>query len=238
MTPRTLLFAIWFYLWMLIYGTLGMFTFLLGPHAVVKGLRLWSQGNLLGLRLFGGVKVEVRGREYLPPVGQPALIAAKHQAMIDTVAPFAFVDAACFVLKEELTKLPLFGWYTLAGDMIALYRSGQASALKALVKDTKARIADRRKVIIYPEGTRGPLGTPPDYKPGVAALYSALDLPCIPMATNSGAHWSHRGMSITPGTIVFEFLPPIPPGLKRAEFMARLEEVTETATNKLIADKL
>ena len=236
MTLRSLLNAAWFYLWMVVFGTLGFFTFLIGPKAVVTSLRVWAHGCLLGLRVFGGVRVEVRGREHLPPAGQPALIAAKHQAMIDTIAPFTFVDGTCFVLKEELTKLPLFGWYAVAAQMIALDRSGQASALKALVRDTKARIAEGRQVIIYPVGTRGPLGTPPDYKPGVAALYSALDLPCIPMATNSGAHWRHRGMGVTPGIIVFEFLPPIPPGLKRAEFMARLEEAVETASNRLVAE--
>jgi 1-acyl-sn-glycerol-3-phosphate acyltransferase len=232
---RSFLFAVWFYVWMVIFGTLGMFTFLISREAVTSGLGIWSRGVLLGLRLIAGVKIEVRGAEHLPK-GQAALIAAKHQAMVDTLAPFTFVDGVCFVLKEELTKLPLFGWYCVAAGMIALNRGGQASALKALVRDTKVRIAEGRQVLIYPEGTRGPLGTAPDYKPGIAALYSALDMPCIPMATNSGAHWSHRGMSITPGTIIFEFLPPIPPGLKRAEFMARLEEAVETGSNRLVAE--
>ncbi len=235
MKLRSLLFAAWFYLWMLIYGTLGVFTFLISKRAVVQGLGVWSRGVLLGLRLIGGVRIEVRGAEHLPK-GQAALIAAKHQAMVDTLAPFIFVEDVCFVLKEELTKLPIFGWYCVGAGMIALNRGGQASALKSLVRDTKVRIAEGRQVLIYPEGTRGPLGTPPDYKPGIAALYSALDMPCIPMATNSGAHWSHRGINITPGTIVFEFLPAIPPGLKRAEFMARLEEAVETGSNRLVAE--
>jgi 1-acyl-sn-glycerol-3-phosphate acyltransferase len=234
MTLRSFAFAVWFYLWMLVYGILGMFTFLIGPRAVVRGLRLWSHGILAGLRLLGGVRVEVRGREHLPP--GKALIAAKHQAMLDTLAPFTFVDDVCFVLKEELTKLPLFGWYCVAAQMIALDRGGHASALKSLVRDTRARLEEGRQVIIYPEGTRGPLGTPPDYKPGVAALYSALDIAVVPMATNSGAHWTHRGINLTPGVVVFEFLPPIPPGLKRAEFMARLEAAIETASNRLVAE--
>jgi 1-acyl-sn-glycerol-3-phosphate acyltransferase len=236
MNLRSLLFAVWFYLWMLIYGLLGMVTFLVSPRAVVKGLRIWSHGVLFGLRVIGGVRIEIRGREHLP--AGAALIAAKHQAMLDTLAPFTFLDDVCFVLKEELTKLPLFGWYCVAAGMIALDRSGQASALKALVRDTKVRIGEGRQVIIYPEGTRGPLGSKPDYKPGVAALYSALDMDCIPMATNSGAHWSHRGMKLTPGVVVFEFLPPIPAGLKRAEFMTRLEEVIETASERLVAEKI
>jgi 1-acyl-sn-glycerol-3-phosphate acyltransferase len=234
MTLRSFLFAIWFYLWMLVFGVCGLFTFLISRRVVVQGLGIWSAGVLLGLRVFGGIKIEVRGRENLPP--GKALIAAKHQAMVDTLAPFTFLDDVCFVLKQELTELPLFGWYCLAAKMIALDRSGQASALKALVRDTKDRMKENRQVIIYPEGTRGPLGTPPDYKPGVAALYSALDMDCIPMATNSGAHWSHRGMKLTPGVVVFEFLPAIPPGLKRAEFMARLEEAVETASNRLVAE--
>jgi 1-acyl-sn-glycerol-3-phosphate acyltransferase len=234
MNARSLLFAIWFYLWMVIFGFTGLFTFLISRRAVVKGLRVWSQGVLWGLRVFGGVRIEVRGREHLP--AGKALIAAKHQAMVDTLAPFVFLDDVCFVLKEELTKLPLFGWYCVAARMIALNRGGQASALKALVRDSKDRLKEDRQIIIYPEGTRGPLGSTPEYKPGVAALYGALDTPCIPMATNSGAHWSHRGIHLTPGVVVFEFLPAIPPGLKRAEFMQRLEETVETASNRLVAE--
>ncbi len=84
--------------------------------------------------------------------------------------------------------------------------------------------------MIFPEGTRTSPGDEASYKPGIAALYRELNMPCIPMATNSGMHWPSKSWIRTPGTIVFEFLPAIPPGLKRGQFMAELEQRLETAS--------
>jgi 1-acyl-sn-glycerol-3-phosphate acyltransferase len=92
-----------------------------------------------------------------------------------------------------------------------------------------------RQLLIFPEGTRGDPGKAGDYKPGIAALYRDLDLPVHPVATNSGVHWPAHGFLRRPGTIVFEYLEPIPPGLKRGEFMRILEERIETASNQLLS---
>jgi 1-acyl-sn-glycerol-3-phosphate acyltransferase len=140
------------------------------------------------------------------------------------------------VLKKELLVIPFYGWYTIQGGMIAVDREGHASALKKLVPDNRERLSEDRQVIIFPEGTRKDPGAEPDYKPGVAALYRDLDLPCTPLATNSGVHWPAHGFLRRPGVIVFEFLEPIPAGLKRGEFMRELQDRIETATNALLAE--
>jgi len=90
-------------------------------------------------------------------------------------------------------------------------------------------------VVIFPEGTRKAPGAPPDYKPGIAALYRELNVPVYPVATNAGVHWPAHGFIRHPGTIVFEYLEPIPPGLKRAEFMRILEERIETKSTELLS---
>ena len=90
-------------------------------------------------------------------------------------------------------------------------------------------------MVIFPEGTRGDPGVAGDYKPGIAALYREIDVPVHPVATNSGVHWPAHGFIRTPGVIVFEYLEPIPPGLKRAEFMRILTERIETASARLLA---
>ena len=100
----------------------------------------------------------------------------------------------------------------------------------------QARLAEGRQIVIFPEGTRKLPGEVGDYKPGIAALYRELDLPCIPMATNSGLFWPAKGMDWKSGTAVFELLEPIPAGQKRAEFMRQLEERIETATARLVAE--
>jgi len=231
-TIRSLLFVAWLYLSMAIFAV-GLSPLLLFPYrAPMTVIRVWSRFVLFGLRWIAGVKVEVRGLEHRP-VGA-ALIASKHQGMLDVIAPFAFLPDNCFVMKKELLPLPFFGWFAWKTKMIAVDRSAHAKALKDMVKLARLRFAEGRQILIFPEGTRGLPGAAPDYKPGIAALYRDLGCPCVPMATNSGQHWHAKGFKRTPGTVVFEFLPPIPPGLKRAEFMAELEARIEAKSTELL----
>ena len=97
----------------------------------------------------------------------------------------------------------------------------------------RERAEQHRDIVIFPEGTRRPPGAPPDYKSGVVALYEGLELPCVPVALNSGVFWPRRSLRKRSGTIVVELLEPIPPGLPRAEFRRLLIERTETASERL-----
>ena len=234
-TVRSLIFTLWLYLSMPLFAV-GLSPALLMPHGVaIAVIKLWARFVLFGLRWIAGVKVEVRGLEHRPT--GPALIAAKHQGMLDVIAPFAFLDDACFVMKKELMPLPFFGWFAWKTKMIAVDRAAHAKALKDMVRQTRARLAEGRQILIFPEGTRTTPGEPADYKPGVAAIYRDVDAPCWPVATNSGVHWPAHGFKRYPGTVVFEFLPPIPAGLKRAAFMAELESRIETASTALLPPK-
>ena len=231
-TIRSLLFVVWLYLSMVIFAV-GLSRALLMPHGAAMGvIKLWSKFVLCGLRWIAGVKVEVRCLEHRPTGA--ALLACKHQGMLDVIAPFSFLDDTCFIMKKELMPLPFFGWFAWKTKMIAVDRSAHSKALKDMVRQARARHAEGRQILIFPEGTRGEIGAAPDYKPGIAALYRDLDSPCWPIATNSGVHWPAHGFRRYPGTIVFEFLPPIPAGLKRAEFMAELENRIETASTALL----
>lgn len=231
-TLRSLLFTLWLYLSMAIFAV-GLSPALLMPHAPAMGvIRLWAKFVLFGLRWIAGVTVEFRGLEHRPT--GPALIAAKHQGMLDVVVPFVMLDDPCMVMKKELLPLPFFGWFAWKTRMIPVDRQAHAKALKDMVRNARARLVEGRQIVIFPEGTRGLPGAAPDYKPGVAAIYRDLDAPCWPVATNSGVHWPAHGFRRYPGVVVFEFLPPIPAGLKRAEFMKRLEDSVETASAALL----
>ena len=200
-----------------------------GPRRwVIAGIGVWARVVTWLAWAVCGIKTEVRGREHLPTGA--ALIAGKHQSMFDTCAPFAFLPDICYVLKKELVSIPLFGWYALKGGMIVVDREAGSTALRKLVADSQDRLRDTRQIMIFPEGTRTDPGDEAFYKPGIAALYRELNMPVVPMATNSGMHWPASTWIRTPGTIVFEFLPPIPPGLKRAQFMTELEQRLETAS--------
>lgn len=231
-TLRSLVFVLWLYLSMALFAV-GLSPALLGPHVMAMGVvRGWAKFVLFGLRWIAGVRVELRGLEHRP--AGAALVAAKHQGMLDVVALLAVLPDACFVLKKELMPLPFFGWFAWKTRMIAVDRSGHAKALKDMARQARARLAEDRQIVIFPEGTRTPPGQPGDYKPGVAAIYRDLEGPCWPVATNSGVCWPAHGFRRTPGVVVFEFLPPIPAGLKRAEFMARLEADIEAASTRLL----
>ena len=233
---RSLLFVAVFYLWTAIVSIAMLPTLVLPRVACAWALRVWGASVTLLLRLICGVRVEVRGRQYLPTGA--ALIAPKHQCMFDIFGMFALLDDSCFVARKELMGIPFFGWYAWKAGMIVVDREGQAKALKKLVVDSQDRLQHKRQIVIFPEGHRGEPGVAGDYKPGVAALYRELGMPCTPVALNTGAHWPAHGFLRTPGTIVFEFLEPIPAGLKRAEFMRTLQDRIETASTALLAEGL
>jgi 1-acyl-sn-glycerol-3-phosphate acyltransferase len=224
----TVLFYAWSVFWVLLISPL-----LLGPRTwMVRSWVTWSHGVMLLLRVICGIRVEFRGRQYIPT--RRALIAPKHQCMFDVFAQFSVLPDSCFVTKQELMWIPFFGWYAMKAQMIAVDRAGQAAALRKMVADAKDRFADERQLVIFPEGHRGEPGVAGDYKPGIAALYRELDVDVYPVATNAGVHWPAHGIARRPGTIVYEYLEPIPPGLKRAEFMRVLQERIETASLALL----
>ena len=205
------------------------------PDWMFRGVRFWVRGITNLLRWICGVRVEVRGEENVPRGA--ALIAAKHQCTFDALFPIALLPRPILVAKQELARIPLYGWYVLRGGLaMTIDRSGQAKALRSLLVAGRKALEEERQIVIFPEGTRAAIGAPPSYKPGISALYAQSDAPCIPLATNAGAHWLTGSVLRKPGVIVFEFLPPIPPGLKRDAFMQELERRLEPACDSLIAE--
>ena len=229
---RSLIFVALFYVWSVMVAV-GLSPFLLGPRSwAMELMRVWARGIIWLLRVVCDIKVEVRGKEHMPTGA--ALVAPKHHCMLDVFAQFAWLPDACFVMKKELTWIPFFSWWGMRARMIVVDRAGHATALRKLIRDSKERFADNRQLLIFPEGTRSAPGAPADYKPGIAALYREIDVPVHPVATNAGVHWPKHGFMRKPGTIVFEYLEPIAPGLKRAEFMRLLQDRIETASTKLL----
>jgi 1-acyl-sn-glycerol-3-phosphate acyltransferase len=192
------------------------------------------RGIHAGLRVLIGLTYEVRGTERLPAT--PAIIASKHQSAWETLTLHLLVHDLAVGLKHELTRVPLLGWYFVKGGAIRIDRGGAARALRSLVEGARRAAARGCSILIFPEGTRRAPDDPPDYKPGVAALYEALHLPVVPVALNSGLFWGRRSFLKRPGRVVVEFEEPIPPGLARRQLMAELERRTETATARLVAE--
>src|SRR5690606_20922527 len=160
---------------------------LMSRREAMTVIRWWAKFVLFGLRWICDVRVEFRGLGNRP--SGAALIAAKHQGVLDVIGPFVLLDDPCMVMKKELMALLFFGWFAGKTKMIPVDRAAGASALKDMVRQARERLAEGRQIVIFPEGTRTEPGAPADYKPGVAAIYRDLDAPCSPVATNSGVHW-------------------------------------------------
>ena len=232
MRLRTGLYAVWYYGVTAVLAVLYI-PLLAMPRPMVRdGVKLWARLLIWGLRVIGGVTLELRGLERLPP--GPALIAAKHQSMFDIVPAFICMPDALFVMKTELMRIPVFGWLCRKNGMIEVDRGAGSTAMRKLIADARQRFIEPRQLLIFPEGTRRAPGSTPDYKPGVAGIYRDLEVPCVPVATNTGLHMSSTGLPISRGVVVYEVLEPIPAGLKRIEFMRVLQERIETASKALL----
>jgi 1-acyl-sn-glycerol-3-phosphate acyltransferase len=231
---RSLLFNVLFYVNLVLFLVLGSPFFFTPRIWSIRALQVWARSSLWLLRVVAGIGMELRGREHIPH--GPALIAGKHQSFWETFAILPWLDDPAMVLKKELVYIPWFGWFARKFRMIAVERSAGSAALRNLVRQAEACIAAGRQVVIMPEGTRRAPDDPPAYKPGAAALYATLGVPCVPFALNSGLFWPRRKFLRHPGTIVLEFLPPIPPGLPRKAFQAALEGAIEPATQALVAE--
>ena len=231
---RSVLFNLVFYAWTALLGIVAL-PMVLAPRATVMRFGIWWSGTVLSLaRAIAGIEYELRGAEHLPRT--PAIIAMKHQSAWDTLAVPALIGDVAIVLKRELLWIPCYGWYARKAGMVPVDRGAGAAALKSMVRRARDIVAQGRPIVIFPEGTRTAVGAKRGYHPGVAALYTQLGLPVVPVAVNSGLFWPRRSFLKRPGRIVLEALPPLPPGLERRTFLSELQSRIETATERLVAE--
>ena len=188
---------------------------------------IWS-----GMLKLCGITIEVRGKEYITP---GVIFASKHESAFETYAYTDIIPHSVFVLKKELTYIPLFGWGQALYGMIPVDRGAGARAMKGMLAEAKKRVAAGRSIIIFPEGTRCKHGQVKGYKSGIVFLAEGLDMPVVPVALNSDLVWSKGAFLRRPGKVVFEFMPPMNMAdyAGKKEFMAALQEKIETACTKL-----
>lgn len=188
---------------------------------------------LFFIKLFAGLKLEFRGTEHISKT--PVIYASKHESALETYAFTQAIPTLSYVLKKELTYIPLFGWAQYFYGMIPVDRKGGASAMKNMLKDVKKRIKDNRPVVIFPEGTRCKPGTTKGYKSGFLFVAENLKLQVVPVAVNTGLFWAKSSFLRYPGIAVFEFMEPmeITDNIDKKEFMKNLENVIEAKCAEL-----
>lgn len=160
---------------------------------------LWARVNLLALRWFCGLRYQVEGRERIPV--DKGVVFCKHQSTWETLALQEVLDDQAWVLKRELLRVPFFGWGLRALEPIAIDRQAGRKAVDQVVQEGKDRLAKGRWVIVFPEGTRLPVGQRKKFGVGGAILAKKAGAEILPIAHNAGSFWPRHGFIKKPGTI-------------------------------------
>lgn len=195
----------------------------------------WARAVIWGMRVVGGMRIDVRGREHLPSKG-PALIASKHQSECDGILLAALVNDIAFVAMKELFSWPLIGPILYRLQMVRVDTCGGERERRNLAHFCRRAYENGRVIAIYPEGHLMPIGQKERYRTGIYYLSRDLNLPVTPVALSVGLLWSRWQFWKRPGRAAIQFLPPIPPSQDKDAFMARLEDEIERATAALVAE--
>jgi len=230
---RSLVYNVLFYLLLVFWILIGLPTFLMPRRGILTIAKCWARSSIWLMRAVCGTRIEYRGLEKIP--AGPLIVASKHQSMWETFALLQFFEQPLYILKRELLWIPFFGWYLRKAGMIGVDRTAGGRQLIDMARRAREAVRQGRQLIIFPEGTRTAVDAPPHYKNGVGLIYAGSDAPCIPVALNSGLFWPRRTFLRYPGTLVVEFLDPLPPGLPRDELNTRVSTAIEQASQRLIA---
>ena len=191
------------------YAFVALLTFPLPRMVRYRIISGWSRLMVLLARVVVGIRWQVEGREHLP--SRPSVILSKHQSAWETMAFQLIFPPQVHVLKRELLWIPFFGWGLALMSPIAIDRSRGVSALRAIARRGRERLAQGFWVVVFPEGTRVPPGKARAYHPGGAWLACASGAPVVPVAHNAGLFWPRNAFLKRPGTVTVRIGPPIEP---------------------------
>ena len=222
---RSLFFNIFLYSGIVIACLVAVpLLFLKDTHMICAG-KVLSKYIIFLLKFFNNSKVEFRGLENLKK-HQKYFVASAHQSMFETFALQVVIPGPIFILKKELIKIPVFGWCLKKIGAIAIVRdTATKENLNFFDQILNQTNKSKRPLLIFPQGTRVPYKERPDFKKGVARIYEALKLPCVPVALNTGKVWPKNSFNKYPGNITISFLSPIEPGLSKEDFLKKLQNI-------------
>ncbi len=232
---RSFTFAVAYWSLSITYGLAAAFAALApGRNATAWIIRRYVRRLVQAMRIFAGIRIEVRGRDRLPTGA--FIIASKHQSWGDGFATYDQFDDLAFVTGDHLEKFPLLGTVLTKLGAIVVNNCGGREARNSLKQSGATAHAEGRRILIYPEGNLARVGEKFRYRSGVWHMYRDFEMPVVPLASNLGLFWPQEAYKKHPGAATLEFLDPIPTGLGKDEFMARLETVVEAKTAELIAE--
>ena len=220
---RSLLFNIFLYLGIALASVVAsLFLFFKDKYVLFLG-RFLSHYVIWILKIFLNTKIEFKGLENLKK-HEKFFVASAHQSMFETFALQIVINGPIFILKKELTKIPFFGWGLKKIGAIVIVRNTVTKENLNFFDRVKESInKSNRPLLIFPQGTRIKYKEKVPFKKGVGRIYQTLEIPCVPVALNSGKVWPKNSFNKYPGKITISFLNPISPGLEKEKFIERLQ---------------
>ncbi len=229
---RALFFTVQMYVVMAVMGLWWAPIAILRPDGAHRAIRSYCRYVVWSARWMIGLSSEVRGEV---PQGE-VMVAAKHQSFLDIILLCSVLPAPKFIMKQELRRAPVLGWFAMRIGCVPVDRGKKGQAIARMLADVQKGRARPGQLIIYPQGTRVAPGVKLPYKTGTAILYRQLGQTCVPVAVNVGLFWPRAGVRKRPGHAIIEFMEPIPPGLEKDAFVSRLAESVETRSNALMRE--
>ena len=230
---KSLIFNFFLYLGIILIFILAIPTLLMPKKLTLFCGKILAYYIILILRILLNTKVIFHGLENLNKVDK-FFVASAHQSMFETFVLQAPLNFPIFILKKELLRIPLFGWYLKKIDSIEIIRETTTKDnLNFFDKINKLVQNTSRPLLIFPQGTRVKFGERTPFKKGVGRIYNILNLPCIPVALNSGKIWPKNNFMKYSGNIHVSFLEPIMPGKEKKEFVKEVEEKIYSEIEKL-----
>ena len=220
---RSLLFTILFYLTIILVFIIAMPALVLPNKVTLICGKILAHIIIFLLRFILGVKVTFSGIENLK-INERYFVASAHQSLLETFILQAPIQYPVFILKKELLKIPLFGWYLKKIGSIDIVRDTTTKDNLNFFNKIKNNIEiSKRPLLIFPQGTRVKFGEKPSFKKGAGRIYEALNLPCVPVALNTGLVWPKNSFLKHNHNIKISFLEPIEPGKDKDVFLNDLE---------------
>ena len=220
---RNFLFSIFFYFGIILISIIFLPSFFLPQKIVLVGGKLMGFWAGLCLKTFLSTKIVIKGKENII-CNEKFLIASSHQSMFETFFLQTIFNSPIFILKKELLKIPIFGWYLIKIGSISIDRGKTTKEnINFFDKISESVNKSDRPIIIFPQGTRLNPKDRSDFKKGASRIYDELKIKCQPVAINSGYTWPKRGMLEPNKSLTISILKPIEPGFKKEEFLQKLQ---------------
>ena len=221
---RKYLFLFFFFLGIILISIIFLPSLLMPSSIVLFGGKLMGQWSKISLRLFLSTKVTIKGKENIIS-NEKFFIAASHQSMFETFYLQTVFNSPIFILKNELLRIPIFGWYLKKIGSISVNRNKISKNNLGLIDKIKKTVNNtNRPIIIFPQATRTLPNERIPFKKGVGRIYNELRIKCQPIAINSGNVWPKKGFMGKNKSITISILAPINPGMKPNEFTNTIEK--------------